>query len=232
MRQYVTALVHHAAPEGLRYLIVRNEPQDFDKNWIGGDAASYAHFQSVVYQAAHAADPTIEVLNGGTEAVTPSLTQHLAPQAVRDSKAIAFASALYADPSWSKSVDIHDLHVGDFGPVWSPQIVEAWERAIQACNGGRLAPVWVTEVGYPSTPTLQASPVFIEELGDKYQGGEADQARFLTDTFRALARDHNVVGINWTFPVDPNVIQALAAGANHTTVFGDGFGDGLVDSNY
>ena len=81
VRQYVTALVHHAAPEGLRYLIVRNEPQDFNKNWVGGDAASYAHFQSVVYQAAHAADPDIKVLNGGTEAVTPSLVQNLAPQA-------------------------------------------------------------------------------------------------------------------------------------------------------
>ena len=57
VRQYVTAFVDHAAPEGLRYLIVRNEPQDFNKNWVGGDAASYAHFQSVVYQAAHAADP-------------------------------------------------------------------------------------------------------------------------------------------------------------------------------
>src|SRR5580692_4931133 len=38
VRQYVTALVHHAAPEGLRYLIVRNEPPDFNKNWVGGDA--------------------------------------------------------------------------------------------------------------------------------------------------------------------------------------------------
>ena len=140
MRQYVTALVDHAAPEGLRYLIVRNEPQDFNMNWVGGDAASYAHFQSVVYQAAHAADPVIKVLNGGTEAVTPSLVQHLAPQAAHDSKAIAFATALYSDPSWCNSLDILDLHVGDFGPVWSPQIVDASERAIQACNGGSACP--------------------------------------------------------------------------------------------
>ena len=167
VRQYVTALVHHAAPEGLRYLIVRNEPQDFNKNWVGGDAASYARFQSVVYQAAHAADPVIKVLNGGTEAVTPSLAQHLAPQAAHDSKAIAFATALYSDPSWCNSLDILDLHVGDFGPVWSPQIVDASERAIQACNGGRHMPVWVTEVGYPSIPALQASPVYTEELGDQ-----------------------------------------------------------------
>ena len=54
----------------------------------------------------------------------------------------------------------------------------------------------------------------------------------MTDTFRALAHDHNVVGINWTFPVDPNPIQAPAPGANHKTVFDDGFGNGLVYSNY
>ena len=232
VRQYVTALVHHAAPEGLRYLIVRNEPQDFNKNWVGGDAASYAHFQSVVYQAAHAADPVIKVLNGGTEAVTQSLLRNLAPRAALDAKAIAFATALYSDPSWCNSLDILDLHVADIGPVWSPQIVDASERAIQACNGERRIPVWVTEVGYPSTPVLQASPVYTEELGESYQGGEVGQARFLTDTFRALARDDNVVGINWTFTVDPNSIQAPPPGTNDKTVFDDGFGDGLVYSSY
>jgi hypothetical protein len=232
VRQYVTALVDHAAPEGLHYLIVRNEPQDFNKNWVGGDAASYAHFQSVVYQAAHAADPAIKVLNGGTEVTTPALTQRLAPQAARDAKAIAFATALYSDPSWCNSLDILDLHVGDFGPVWSPQIVDASERAIQACNGGRPIPVWVTEVGYPSTPVLQASPVYTEELGDGYQGGEAGQARFLTDTFRALAHDDNVVGINWTFTVDPNLIHAPPPGTNDKTAFDDGFGNGLLNSHY
>ena len=232
VRQYVTALVDHAAPEGLRYLIVRNEPQDFNMNWVGGDAASYAHFQSVVYQAAHAADPVIKVLNGGTEAVTPSLAQHLPLQAAHESKAIAFATALYADSSWCNSLDILDLHVGDFGPVWSPQIVDASERAVQACNGGRHVPVWVTEVGYPSIPALQASPVYTDELGNRYQGGEAGQARFLTDTFRALAHDNNVVGIDWTFTVDPNATRGRPPGTNDKTTFDDGFGDGLVYSNY
>jgi hypothetical protein len=232
VRQYVTALVHHAAPEGLRYLVVRNEPQDFNKNWVGGDAASYAQFQSVVYQAAHAADPAIKVLNGGTEAVTPSLAQHLAPQAGHDGKAIAFATALYSDPSWCKSLDILDLHVGDFGPVWSPQIVDASQRAIQACNGGKEMPVWVTEVGYPSTRVLQASSFYTEELGDRYQGGAAGQARFLTDTFKALAHDDNVVGINWTFTVDPNLVQEAPPAPNDQSVFDDGFGDGLLYSNY
>jgi hypothetical protein len=233
VRHYVTALVDHAAPEGLQYLIVRNEPQDFNRNWVGGDAASYAHFQSVVYQAAHAADPVIKVLNGGTEAVTPSLVQNLAPQAAFDAKAIAFATALYSDPTWCNSLDVLDLHVGDFGPQWSPKIADASERALQACTGGRPIPEWVTEVGYPSTPALQASLVHREELGERYQGGETGQARFLTDTFRALAHDDNVVGINWTFPVDPNLTQTPPSpGAKDKMVFDDGFGDGLVTSNY
>ena len=54
----------------------------------------------------------------------------------------------------------------------------------------------------------------------------------MTDTFRALADDDNVVGINWTFAVDPNMIQAPAPGTNGKTVFDDGFGDGLVYSSY
>ena len=230
--QYVTALVDHAASEGLRYLVVRNEPQDFNKNWVGGDAASYAHFQDVVYKAAHAADPAIKVLNGGTEAVTPSLVQRLAPQAALDTKAIAFATALYSDPSWCDSLDVLDVHVGTFGPVWSPQIVDASERAIEACDGGRRVPVWVTEVGYPSTPALQASSVYINELGDRYRGGEIGQARFLADTFRALAHDENVIGTNWTFAVDPNSIQAPPPSANDKNVIEGGFGAGLVYSNY
>jgi hypothetical protein len=228
--QYVRALVEHAAPEGLHYLIVRNEPQDFDKNWVGGDAATYAHFQQVVYQAAHAQDPAIQVLNGGTEATTPTLLDHLGPQATLESKAIAFANALYANPSWCVSLDVLDLHVGDFGPVWSPEIVDASERALQVCNGGRHVPVWVTEVGYPSTPALQAAPVLAKELDGKYQGGEVGQARFLTETFSALVRDPNVIGINWTFTVDPNTSQTPPIGASRS--FDDGFGDGLFYSSF
>jgi hypothetical protein len=230
--QYVTALVDHAAPEGLRFLIVRNEPQDYSKNWVGGDPASYAHFQDVVYRAAHAADAAIEVLNGGTEAVTPPLVRSLTPQATRDAKAIAFATALYSDPVWCHSFDVLDLHVGDFGPKWSPKIVDASESADKACNGGRSMPVWVTEVGYPSVPSLQESPVHAEELDGRYQGGEEGQAQFLTDTFGALAHADDVIGIDWTFTVDPNVSQVPPARAAGAFAFDDGFGDGLISATY
>ena len=129
-------------------------------NWVGGGAASYAHFQSVGYQAADAADPVIRVLNGGTEAVTPSLVSTLRrrrPTIEGD----RFCSCSVLRFLWRNSLDTLDLHVGDFGPVWSPQIVDVLERAIQACNGGRHVPVWVTELAThrdrpsryrPSTP--------------------------------------------------------------------------------
>ena len=43
-----------------------------------------------------------------------------------------------------------------------------------------------------------------------------------------------MIGINrWTFTVDPNLTQAPPPpGAKDKTVFDDGFGDGLVYSNY
>jgi hypothetical protein len=54
----------------------------------------------------------------------------------------------------------------------------------------------------------------------------------LADTFRALVHDDNVIGTNWTFAVDPNSTQASPASANDNNVIDDGFGAGLVYSNY
>ena len=231
---YVTALVRHAAPEGLHYIISRNEPEDFNKNWVGSDPNTFAHFQQVIYRAAHDADPSIDVLNGGTVALSRSLValaRSLVPDAPYDQKAVAFASALYANPAYCDSLDVLDLHVGDHGPVYSPRIVDASETAIEACDGGRHVPVWVTEVGYPSIAALQSTPVYQKELvGDKYRGGGSGQARFLTDTFTALEKDHNVVGINWTFMIDPNTTPTPPPGATYDRILG--FADGLATSSY
>ncbi len=230
---YVTALVRNAAPEGLHYLIARNEPQDFDKNWVGSDPMTYAHFQQVVYRAAHDADPSIAVLSGGTDALSPSLVAlglSLSPEVPYPKGAVAFASSLYGNPAWCDSLDVLDLHVGDHGPVYSPQIVDASEKALQACNGGRHVPVWVTEVGYTSVASVQSSPVYKKELQGKYQGGEPGQARFLTDTFSALERDPNVVGINWTFIIDPNATSTPPPDSSFYKLAG--FGNGLATSSY
>ena len=179
--QYVTALVDHAAPEGLRYLIVRNETSRLQQE-LGGRRPGVICTLSEcrLSNGARRRSMTSRCSTAVLEAVTPSLVQNPQPQCRFDAKAIAFATALYSDPTWCDSLDVLDLHVGDFGPQWSPKIADASERAIQACNGGRPMPEWVTEVGYPSTPVLQASPVHREELGERYQGGETGQARFLT----------------------------------------------------
>jgi hypothetical protein len=229
---YVKALVAHGAPEGLSYLVVRNEPQNFAKNWVGGTPTAYARFQQAVYQAAHQASPGIEVLNGGTEALPPALAalrDRLEPQGPYAKQAAAFAQALYSDPVWCRSIDVLDLHVGDHGPIYSPQIVQGSEAALEACDGGRALPVWVTEVAYPSIPALQDSPLHRLEVGSAYTGGEAGQARFLTDTFAALARLPQVVGVNWTFVVDPNVSAPNPSGpAAYRAASDTGAGDGLV----
>jgi hypothetical protein len=233
--QFVSALVAHAAPEGLKYLIVRNEPQNFDKNWVGGTAEAYAHFQQVVYQAAHRADPGIEVLNGGTEAIPASLralAQQIAPPTPYERETGAFAESLYTNPAWCDSLDILDLHVGDHGPLYSPQIVDSSESALEACNGGHHVPVWVTEVGYPSIASLQSAKVYQVELGGAYRGGESGQAKFLTDTFNALARDPNVEGIDWTFMIDPNVTNAVPPGMSYERAYSAGVGLGLAYANY
>jgi hypothetical protein len=106
---YVAALVAHAAPEGLRYLVVRNEPQNFATNWVGGTPSSYARFQQVAYQAAHVADPAIDVLNGGAEATSPALQAaraRLATPSLYECQAAAFAAALYTNPAWCDSLDV------------------------------------------------------------------------------------------------------------------------------
>ena len=229
MRQYVTALVDHTALEGLRYLIVRNEPQDFNRNWVGGDPASYAHFQSVVYQAAHAADPVIKVLNGGTEAVTPFsgsepcaagrpgreghrlrhcavLRSHLVRLARRSRPARRrLRSAMVAQ----NHRRVRTSHPG----------VQRREADSRMGDRSRL-PVDTGPPGLACPPRGTGREI--------PRSARPARRRFLTDTFRALARDHNVVGINWTFTVDPNVTQTPPPpGANDKTDFDDGFGDGL-----
>ncbi|GEM_PF-3814103 len=233
--QYVRALVSHAAGEGLRYLIARNEPQNFDKNWVGGTAGAYARFQQVVYQAAHAVDPQIQVLNGGTEQASAALEQieaQLQPPTPYAQQAAAFAHDLYTNPAWCDSIDVLDVHVGDHGPRYSPEVVDDSEAALESCNGGRHLPVWVTEVGYTSIPALQDWSVYRSLFGSQYEGGETGQAAFLTDTLTALAKDPNVIGIDWTFMIDPNQGDTLPPGMSDHQAVTEGAGAGLATANY
>jgi hypothetical protein len=236
VRRYVRALVHRLARDGITYLIPRNEPQNTAKNWVGGTAAEYAAYQHAVYLAAHHADPAIRVLNGGEELLSAQLRRILRPYEIAPryaQQSFTFVQSLYHDPRFCKSIDVLDVHVGDHGPVYSPEIVVNSEAAIRRCDGGRTLPVWVTEVGYTSIPQIQSSPALVAELGPKYQGGQLGQAKYLIDTFRALARDPQVIGINWTFLVDVAIPpDVVITPANLRRAYDIGAGLGLLDQNY
>lgn len=225
---FVTALVRHLDASPNRVVVVglipRNEPQNFAKNWIGGTAADYARYQHAVYIAVHAVDPRLPVLNGGTEEAPAALQAENARFAKHPryvAQATQFAHDLYTNPLWCKSIDILDVHVGDHGPIDSPRLVDASEQALQECNGGHAVPVWVTEVGYSYLPAVQEQPAVLAELGTTYSQGAASQAQFLDDTYHALQKDHNVVGINWTFLISPSDVPGV-----------DGAGDGLYSPTW
>jgi len=224
-RQFVTDLVRHVAPFGVRYLIPRNEPQDTRRNWVGGTAEQYAGFQQAVYEAAHAADPRVKVLNGGEELLPPTLVDIL--QRVADVRgALSFTASLYADPQFCRSLDVLDVHLGHDGPVYGRAVVELSEQAIRRCNGGRPVPVWVTETAYTSLPQVQAVPSYAPQLGGAYRDGDAGQAAFLRDTFEALAGDTDVIGINWSEPLD------LPPGATRRPVLTSAPGEGLLRDDF
>ncbi len=246
---YIYALVQDVAPIGVKYLIVWNEPQNFPKNWIASNnetvdqnAAAFATLLHVAYVNAHAADPNIRILNGGTE-ILPAGLQQIREQYVQD-PALAqqegqFVNDLYASPDFCDSMDVLDVHVDYHGPVWSPEIVDDSEQTIEQCDGDKWLPVWVTESGYSSIQAVQSyipascptqpnnqcpgEPETEAELGPGYLNGAGSQAQFLTNTWGALAKDANVVGMDWTFIVDPTYNGNPAQ---------DGAGAGLVEQNW
>lgn len=222
---FVAALIDHLHKVGdsplVAGLIPANEPQNFNKNWVGGAAAQYSLFQRAVFQAVAGRLP---VLNGGTE-ILPSKLQRILvryakhPAYIRQS--YGFAQQLYASARWCRSISILDVHVGDHGPAFSRQIVDLSERAIERCDGGRRLPVWVTEVGYPYLTSVQRQPELRAELGRAYLHGPVSQVAYLRDTLRALAADRTVTGIDWTFLVSPTDQPGL-----------DGAGLGLLDPSW
>lgn len=218
--QYIHQLAAHVKPLGVRYLIMWNEPQNYPKNWIpahGATAAQNARaFARLLYAAyiqAHAADPHMHILNGGTEVFPHAWLRVFTPYIRYPKLARAqlhFIHTLYRDPEFCRGLDVLDIHVGVHGPYWSSRIVRASELALQRCNGGHRVPVWVTECAYSSRRSVQRTgaspirpPLLAAMLGSGYDQGERSQARYLLDTYRALAAMPYVVGINWTAIADP-----------------------------
>lgn len=235
VHNYVTALVKHTEAEGLSYLIPRNEPQNFDKNWVGSTADVYAHFQQAVYNAAHSIDPSIKILNGGTE-VAPtsllSLVDQITPLTPYEQQAREFSQELYSNSSWRDSIDVLDIHVGDHGPIYSPEIISESETKAVSCRAGKPINVWVTECAYPSDQTSQDAPILKKELPSSYDTGEAGQAKFLTDTIKSIAALPYVIGINWTFLIDPNQENSGLAKISYREASSIGISDGLLTSNF
>lgn len=232
-------------------LIPRNEPQNYAMNWVdpasGGPvqwAVDYAHFQQTVYEAAHstvsaydAAHGTsysLAVMNGGEELASPSNRVYSRPfvngSPTYSENAETMLETLYSTPAFCDSIDVFDFHVGDHGPLWSVKMVDLSEAALEQCDGGRHLPIWVSEAGYTSVPQIQSLPQYAAELGGAYEGGQIGQARYLYDTVTALASDPNVVGVDWTFVVDPNT-SSLSAGGTLDTLHNTGAGLGLWASN-
>jgi hypothetical protein len=230
---YMSHLASHVAPLGVKYIIVRNEPQVTNRNWIGGTAPEFAQFLHAGYAAAHQADPDIKILNGGEELPPAQLITaewpYLGPAAKQE---LAFEQALYTNPLFCHSLDVLDLHVGFHGPIYSPMIIDSSEQALQQCNGGNHVPVWVTEVDYTSIPEIQALPPLTALLGNKYTNGPASQAQFLSDTYAALQKDSNVTGINWTYLVDLPTPSPLPHPPAVSFFAIEDLGLGLLDQHY
>ena len=230
--EYVRALVQDVMPLGVHYLVVWNEPQNMPKNWIGSNGQSvtqladdYAQMLHQAYTNAHAVDPTIEILNGGTEILPSTLLSILEKYEPGSTlqNAIAFTQELYVNSLFCRSIDVLDVHVGDHGPTFSKEIVDDSEQAIQQCNGGASLPVWVTESGYSNIQAVQSQPEIEAELGTAYLSGDTSQQQYLDDTWGALEADSDVIGIDWTFVADPPY------GGNPTQ---DGAGLGITDASF
>jgi hypothetical protein len=200
---FVGQVVAHVAPLGVRYIVLRNEPQNRAKNWVNGTPDEYARFVHAAYVAAHQANSAIVVLNGGEELWPATLQTIMNKYRANLPGTLQFVTSLYANPLFCKSIDVLDVHAGFHGPAFAPQIVDLSEQALRRCNGGVFVPVWVTETAYPADQGAQTQPQINDELGSAYAHGTASQADFLTATYTALYRDANVTGVNWTFLVDP-----------------------------
>ena len=236
----------------LEGLIPRNEPQNYPMNWIdpanGGAiqwGVDYAHFQQVVYSSAHQAvsqfnsqnstNYSISVMNGGEELGSPQDRtiqrpyESVGANSLVDNGGI-MEETMFSSVAYCKSVDVLDIHVGDHGPLWSVKMVDNSELALQACNGGKQVPIWVSESGYASIPQIQNLPEYENELGGNFKGGQLGQARYLYQTLTSLEGDSNVVGIDWTFLIDPNTTDMEVGGALHG-LHNSGVATGLYESN-
>jgi hypothetical protein len=161
--RYVTAVVsryHQDVPAWE----VWNEP-DFETFW-GGTPAEYASLLALTYQAIKAIDPGATVVLGGL--------------GFRDrpgSPAEAFVSRILFDPEHpaTYSFDVASFH--HYGSLDNATRRVATLRDVLARAGVPRRPIWITETGQASNPSLTYSDEF---------AGPSGQAEWLRQTLPSL----------------------------------------------
>lgn len=171
-------------------------------------------------------------MTGGEELGSPEMilqNRPFAQSATYSQNVALFTQTLYKTTAFCNSIDILDIHVSDHGPLYSRKMVDASESAISSCSG-HFIPIWVSESSYSSNTLVQSLPAYSAELGSSYNGAELGQSRFIYQTLSQLSQDPNVIGINWTFVIDPNVNQLQSHGNLHTS-HDTGYSAGIYSSN-
>ena len=161
--RYVTAVVSRYHQD-VHAWEVWNEP-DFDTFW-GGTPAEYASLLAVTYQAIKAVDPAATVVLGG-----------LGFRDLPGRPAEAFLSQILFDPDHpaAYSFDVASFH--HYGSLDDARRRVAALQAALAQAGVPRRPIWITETGQASNPSLTYSAEF---------AGPAGQAEWLRQTLPSL----------------------------------------------
>ena len=109
-----------------------------DGQWLG-TAAEYAQLYSLAYKSIKASDPTAQVLMAG----------------LNESKMPQWLNAVLTDGSFpaKNKIDIIDVHIrGSFARV---KDLAAGAKEVFRLQGVVNKPIWITEFGFPSSPTFQ-----------------------------------------------------------------------------
>jgi GH35 family endo-1,4-beta-xylanase len=135
-----------------------------DSMWKGS-AAEYARLYSRAYDAIKASDPTATVLMAG----------------MNESKQPNWLNAVLTDASYParNKIDVIDVHIrGSVNHIKS--VSPNWKEAFRL-QGVQNKPVWVTEFGFPSSPTFQKG------WDDNFVGAnEADGEQKQADYYNAV----------------------------------------------
>jgi hypothetical protein len=137
---FMTAFADRYGPKGtneIRHWEIWGEANDTGQ-WLG-TPAEYARLYSIAYDAIKRSDPTAQVLMAG-------MNEWNQPD---------WIDAVLNDPAYParNKIDIIDVHIrGSFARV--RDLTNGWKEAFRI-QGIQNKPIWVTEIGFPSSPIFQ-----------------------------------------------------------------------------